>query len=116
MSSQHAARARSDPAVAAGLVHPRDTALDDLRFEILARIRPTLTDIGALNCHLDRHGSDVTVHLAGPAISEMRRQAIAVRILDAVRSMGQTYGHVDLAYETQQISHAPYPANPRSAP
>jgi hypothetical protein len=73
--------------------------LDDLRFAILARVRLTLADLDHLSCHIVRHGPAVTVHLAGPAITEMRRQAVAVRVLDAVRSMGRTYGHVDIDYQ-----------------
>jgi hypothetical protein len=53
-----------------------------------------------VSCRLDRRGSDVVVHLAGPPISEMHRRAVAVRVLDAVRSMGRTYSRVDVDYLT----------------
>jgi hypothetical protein len=100
MSPRPVARADRGPSTAAGTIHPDDPDLDDLRLAVLARIRPALADIGHVRCRLDRHGCDVVVHLAGPAISEMRRHAIAVRVLDAVRSVGRTFGHVDVAYET----------------
>ena len=94
----------ADPAdhrsgTAAGVIHADDPDLDDLRYAVLARIRPALADIDHVRCRLDRHGSNVVVHLAGPAISEMRRRAVVVRVLDAVRSIGRTYGQVDVVYE-----------------
>ena len=101
MSHHPAARVRSDPNVAAGVIHVDDPGLDDLRFAVLARIGHTLSDVDHVTCRLDRHGSDVTVHLAGAAISEMRRRAVSVRVLDAVRSMGRTFGHVDVEYEAR---------------
>lgn len=99
MSSHPADRADRGPGTAAGVIHIDDPDLDDLRYAILARIRPALADVDQVRCRLDRHGSDVVVHLAGQAIGEMRRRAIAVRVLDAVRSIGRTYGNVDIVYE-----------------
>jgi hypothetical protein len=98
MSSHPDGRVLADPPTAAGVTHADDPDLDELRFAILARIRHTLAHVDDVVCYLDRRGPDVTVHLAGPAISDMRRHAIAVRVLDAVRSVGRTYGHVDVEY------------------
>jgi hypothetical protein len=100
MNPYPAAPVPCDPAIAARVIHVDDPGLDDLRFAILTYIRRMLADIDQVRCRLDRRGSDVTVHLAGGPISEMRRHAVAVRVLDAVRSMGRTYGHVDVDYET----------------
>jgi hypothetical protein len=101
MSSHPAARVRSDPNVAAEVIRVDDLGLDDLRLAVLAHIGHILSDVDHVTCRLDRHGSDVTVHLAGPGITEMRRRAVAVRVLDAVRSMGRTFGHVDVEYEAR---------------
>jgi hypothetical protein len=101
MSSHPVVPVRCDPTVAAGLTKVDDPGLDDLRFAILARLRHMLADVDRVSCRLDRHGPNVTVHLAGPAITKMRRHAVAVRVLDAVRSMGCTYGHVDVDYESR---------------
>jgi hypothetical protein len=108
MSSYPIARVPFDRTAAEGVIHVDDPGLADLRHAILARLRHTLADIDHLSCHLVRHGSsDVTVHFAGPAITEMRRQAVAVRVLDAVRSMGRTYGHVDVDYQTNADDDVP---------
>jgi hypothetical protein len=98
MSSHPVARGQRDLPTAFGPVHIDDPGLDDLRLAIMQRLRHTLADVDGVTCRLDRHGPDITVHLAGPPISTMRRNAVAVRVLDAVRSIGRTYGHVDLDY------------------
>lgn len=99
MTSDPVPRAGRGPTTAGAIVHTDDPDLDDLRFEVLARIRPALADLDHVHCRLDRHGSNVVVHLFGPSISEMRRHAVAVRVLDAVGSVGRTFGHVDVVYE-----------------
>jgi hypothetical protein len=86
------------PKTGAGVIHD-DPELDDLRDAVVAHLRPALADLGHVGCRLDRHGSNVVVHLTGPEISPTRRQAVAVRIIDAVRSVGRTFGHVDVVYE-----------------
>jgi hypothetical protein len=98
MTLHPVARVAGDPNAAAGVIHD-DPGLDDLRYAILAHLRPALADLDDVTCRLDRHGSNVVVHLIGPAISEMRRHAVAVRVLDAVRSVGRTFGHVDVVYD-----------------
>lgn len=100
MSLHPIGRVASTPPTAAGVIDVDDPELDELRFAILARIRHTLARLDGVSCHLDRHGPEVVVHLAGPSISEMRRHAVAVRVLDAVRSVGHTYGHVEVDYVT----------------
>ena len=107
MSLHPVARVRHDPTAATGVINVDDPGLDDLRFAILARLRHTFADVDQVSCRLDRRGSNVTVHLAGPAITEMRRHAVAVRVLDAVRSMGRTYGHVDVDYELRSDEVSP---------
>lgn len=98
MNSHPVARGQRDLRSGFGAVRIDDPELDDLRLAIMQRLRHTLADVGAVTCRLDGHGPDVTVHLAGPPISAMRRNAVAVRVLDAVRSIGRTYGHVDVDY------------------
>ena len=99
MSLHPVARVDRDPHAAAGVIHVDDPDLDDLRFAVLARIRPALAGLDEVRCRLDRQGSNVVVHLTGPTISDMRRHAIGVRVLDAVRSVGRTFGHVDVVYD-----------------
>jgi hypothetical protein len=107
MSPHPAAPVPCGPTAAAGVLHVDDPELDDLRLAILARLRHTLVDLDNVRCRLDHRGSNIMVHLAGPAITEMRRHAVAVRVLDAVRSMGRTYGHVDVDYQTVHDGDAP---------
>jgi hypothetical protein len=45
-----------------------------------------------------RSGADLRIRMSGPAIPEATRQAVGVRVLDAVRSVGRTYGRVDVEY------------------
>jgi hypothetical protein len=109
MSSHLAARPPGAPVAAAGVIHVDDPELDDLRYAVLARIRPAFADVEKLRCRLDRHGTNVVVRLTGPAISQMRRHAIAVRVLDAVGSIGRTFGHVDVTYEPTPGPNRPAP-------
>ena len=99
MSLHPVGRVGRDPNIAAGVIDIDDPDLTDLHFAVLAHIRHALADIDQVGCRVERQGSNMIVRLSGPAISEMRRQALAVRVLDAVRSVGRTYGHVDVVYE-----------------
>ncbi|MGK2950719.1 MAG: hypothetical protein ACSLFP_19265 [Acidimicrobiales bacterium] len=72
-----------------------------LRELIRTRIAPLTSALGvhpaAVGCRIERAGMSLDVHLdlpspASPALS----QALAVRVLDAVRSMGRTAGNVDV--------------------
>jgi len=78
---------------------PDDPDLTDLRSAVLRQTRGALADINDLVCVVERSGTRVLVRLSGPAISRARQQALSVRVLDAVRSIGRTYGQVDVAYQ-----------------
>jgi len=82
-----------------GVGGPDDSDLTDLRSAVLRQTRGALADISDLVCVVERSGTRVLVRLSGPAISRARQQALSVRVLDAVRSIGRTYGQVDVAYQ-----------------
>jgi hypothetical protein len=50
-------------------------------------------------CRFETDGSRLRVVLAGPAVAHRVEQALAVRVLDAVRVVPRTFGPVDVAYE-----------------
>jgi hypothetical protein len=77
-----------------------DGALAELRWAVLAHVRHALADVDRVECRVGRRGHDDLVSLTGPPITEMRRRALAVRVLDAVRAVGRTYGHVDVVYQS----------------
>lgn len=45
-----------------------------------------------------RHGTDLRIDLVGPRVLETVRQSLCVRVLDALRSTGLTFGKVDVDY------------------
>jgi hypothetical protein len=79
-----------------------DAAQAGLRRRILQLVRPTLTGAGVLptdvTCRIEPHGSDLHVRfgLPGP-VSHRVEQALAVRVLDALRAGRRTYGHVSVS-------------------
>jgi hypothetical protein len=99
MESNPAAPVPGHRSSAMGVVEPDDPALVDLRYEILSRTRTALADVDHLDCIVERNGPRIMVRLGGPAISTARQRALAVRVLDAVRAVGRTYGQVDVTYE-----------------
>ena len=89
-----------------GVAAPDDPDLTDLRYAVLSHTRGALADIDDLVCVVERSGPHIVVRLGGPAITPARRQALSVRVLDAVRSIGRTYGQVDVAYQANPDSPA----------
>jgi hypothetical protein len=78
-----------------------DDAFAPLRDQIKLRIAPLATAIGidptAVRCRIELAGPSLDVHLDLPrAAARASAQALAVRVLDAVRSMGRTTGNVDV--------------------
>jgi hypothetical protein len=78
-----------------------DNGFDPLRRRIEARIAPLASSIGveptAVRSRIERVGSSLEVHLDLPvAVPKSAAQALAVRVLDAVRTMGRTIGNVDV--------------------
>lgn len=79
-----------------------DPAQATLRRRILQLVRPMLTGAGVLptdvTCRIEPHGADLHVRfgLRDP-VSRRVEQALAVRVLDAVRGGDQTYGHVSVS-------------------
>jgi hypothetical protein len=89
-----------------GVVEADDRDLTDLRYAILRHTRDALADINDLVCAVERSGPRILVHLAGPAITPARQRALSVRVLDAVRSIGRTYGQVDVTYQATPDTRA----------
>lgn len=78
-----------------------ERALDPLRAGILDRIGPLVRTTGAhvdqVECGIVPDGSGLRVELRLPTrVSRHLEQALAVRVLDAVRSSGKTYGEVNV--------------------
>ena len=97
-------RVHGDPSIDAGIDDPH---LALLQHEVVARVRKLLAEVGGpTRCDIVDDGPRVEVRLSGPPISETLRRALAVRVLDAVRAVGRTYGDVDVTYTTRQPVHA----------
>jgi hypothetical protein len=47
---------------------------------------------------VESNGHALVIHLDGPRMTRQLEQAIAVRVLDALHSTSQTYGHVDVTF------------------
>ena len=87
--------------VAAACVATADAAREPLRRRIEARIAPLAAaqgfDPGTVQTRFESTGTSLAVHLDMPVpVSRAASQALAVRVLDAVRSMGRTAGAVDV--------------------
>ncbi len=72
---------------------------------IAARISALLTsadiDRDDVGCRIEPDGSSLHVHLSLPVTVERSfEQALAVRVLDALRDTGPTFGHVDVHVHT----------------
>jgi hypothetical protein len=60
------------------------------------------TNPGAATCLIEHRGQGIDVHLeVSEPLTNRVRQAVAVRVLDAVRSGGTTYGDVEVHVHTQ---------------
>jgi hypothetical protein len=55
-------------------------------------------------CRFDIDGTRLTVVLSGPPITRAARQALGVRVLDAVRAGRRTFGQVDVVYEERDVT------------
>jgi hypothetical protein len=83
---------------------PRADDTRRIRDEVTARIGPLLAaariDPGEVDCRIDDVGSvpsGLAVHLRLPVpVPRTLEQALAVRVLDAVRCGGRTQGNVDV--------------------
>jgi hypothetical protein len=96
--------ARVDGDVVAACEHASSAALDALGRRILGLTTPILTGAGvppgSATCHVEPDGLGLHVRFALPgAVSTRVRHALAVRVLDALRGAGRTYGRVDVVVE-----------------
>ena len=78
-----------------------EAAHEPLRQRIEARIGPLSSSLGidpaAVRSRVERTGTSLAVHLDLPVgVPRSATQALAVRVLDAVGSMGKTMGNVDV--------------------
>lgn len=74
--------------------------LQVLRASILRSLAGVVRSVGVeeheLGCSLDGEMHDLHVVLTGPPMLAGLRQAIGVRVLDAVHADGRTFGSVDV--------------------
>jgi hypothetical protein len=94
--------ARLDADVVAGCEAAADSALAELRGRIMRLVDPTFAAAGVarddVTCTIDTSGPDLNVHFAVPVpVTTGVRQALAVRVLDAVRGARHTYGKVGVS-------------------
>lgn len=77
-----------------------DENLDSLRTEVLRRIAPVVRAAGLaeheVDCRLTGSPANLVVTLTGPHVTAAVRQALGVRVLDAVHADGRTFGWVDV--------------------
>lgn len=93
--------ARVDDSVVNTCEAASDTALGELRREILRLAAPILSSAGILasraRCHIEPQATRLHVQFDLPvAVIPGVKQALAVRVLDAVRGAGRTYGPVEV--------------------
>jgi hypothetical protein len=93
---------RVDDNVVATCEAASDTALGELRREILRLATPILFGAGIVTsralCRIQPEATRLHVEFELPAaVTTAVKQALAVRVLDAVRSAGRTYGPVHVS-------------------
>ena len=98
--------ARVDDDVVATCEAASDAALGELRREILRLVAPVLFAAGiAIDravCRLEPEATRLNVRFdLSVGVSSAVRQALAVRVLDAVRGAGRTYGPVQVSVTTE---------------
>ncbi|MBW8826472.1 MAG: hypothetical protein JF603_09000 [Acidobacteria bacterium] len=81
----------------------RERGTDPFIEEVRRRVKPLLT-AARINpvttaCTLAWDGPHLTVHFSGATVDPSTRQAIGVRVLDALSSLGHTVGEVDVVFE-----------------
>lgn len=91
--------------VAAACADVAEHRFDDLADLIRARVARLLTsaavDPSEISCSFEETAMSLDVHLELPtAVARGVEQALAVRVLDAVRADGRTYGRVDVHVRT----------------
>lgn len=111
---RHATAGRPDARLGTGTGDP---ALDRLRADILRRVAPALSAAGiprdGAGCRIDPGATALTVHLDVPVpVTGAVRRAVAVRVLDAVRGAGRTYGTVHVEVDEPRQAAALPPAAP----
>lgn len=78
--------------------------LERLRTSILRRVAGIVRTLGVeeheLSCELDGDAGDLLVIITGPPLTVGVRQALGVRVLDAVHADGRTFGTVNIALRT----------------
>ncbi len=82
-----------------------DRSNDPLRRAMLDRVRPVLSaasiDPDTVACDIERVEGALEAHVTLPRPPDRRlEQALAVRVLDAVRASGRTYGQVSVQVHT----------------
>jgi hypothetical protein len=99
-----AGRATGDADVASTCEAAASASFDPLLDAIRARTRQLLVaasiDPSSVTCRFATAWPRLHVMLAGPPIPDGLEQALAVRVLDAVRADGRTFGQIDVGYET----------------
>ncbi len=96
--------ARADGDVVAACEAASAAALDALSRRILGLTGPILAGagvpLGQARCGIEPDGLGLRVRFALPlAVGTRVRHALAVRVLDALRGSGRTYGRVDVVVE-----------------
>lgn len=80
-----------------------DEGFDDLRASIARRTELVLTaeqvPPGSVTYRFEPDGPRLVITIVGPDLDPSVRQALGVRVLDAVRSSPRTYGQVNVAFE-----------------
>lgn len=78
---------------------------EELRKAILLRIEPTVRaanlDPSMISCEISTDGPKLIARLSGPPIDSRSRQALAVRVIDAIRAGGRVYGRVVVGYSPE---------------
>jgi hypothetical protein len=79
-----------------------DHGLLDLRLAIFRSIAPALRSVGVeeheVACRLVGDCSSLQVILEGPSIAHAIEGVLSVRVLDAVRQDGRTFGRVGITF------------------
>ena len=90
-------------------LRPPDLVTDDhgpLRAAIMRRLAGVVRSVGVeeheLGCSLDGDTHELHVVLTGPPLLGGLRQALGVRVLDAVHEDGRTFGAVDVEVHTTE--------------
>lgn len=97
--SRRIARAEDAPSACADVAsHTRDPLRQAIQGRIAALLGASGVDPEAVECTISGNASSLDIHLDLPVPVGMRvEHAIAVRVLDAVRSSGRTYGRIDVS-------------------